>query len=130
MQVTEKDVIFRIKNYHDGEKIKPVTLKGEEFLRRFCLHILSKRFVKIRYYGIYSSRFRYNAFKSDEKMVIKIPETVAERIKRLTCYNVLLCPVCKKGVLIPVAVIPRARAPSAVFESVKNHNSSCHSYHH
>ena len=126
VQMTEQAVTFRVKDYDDGEKIKPVTLKGEEFLRRFCLHILPRRFVRIRYYGIYSSRFRHNAFKPDEKMVIKVRETVAGRIERLTCYNVLLCPVCKKGILIPVAVIPRARAPSAVFEPFKNHSSSCH----
>ncbi|MBK8805589.1 MAG: transposase [Bacteroidales bacterium] len=27
---------------------------GVEFLRRFCLHILPSRFVKIRRYGIYN----------------------------------------------------------------------------
>ena len=125
VQMTERQVTFMMKDYDDGEKIKPVTLKGEEFLRRFCLHILPRRFVRIRYYGIYSSRFRHNAFKPDEKMVIKVPETVAGRIERLTGYNVLLCPVCKKGILIPVAVIPRARAPSLVFGSLKNYNSLC-----
>ncbi len=30
---------------------------GVEFLRRFCMHILPKGFVKIRYYGIMSSRY-------------------------------------------------------------------------
>ena len=33
---------------------KPVTLDGVEFLRRFCLYVFPKRFVRIRRYGIYN----------------------------------------------------------------------------
>ncbi|MBL0065627.1 MAG: transposase [Bacteroidetes bacterium] len=33
-------------------------LSGEEFIRRFLLHILPKGFCKIRYYGIFASRIR------------------------------------------------------------------------
>jgi len=37
-----------------GQKLK--TLEANEFLRIFCLHVLPKRFVKIRHYGFLSSR--------------------------------------------------------------------------
>jgi hypothetical protein len=33
-----------------------VTLPDEEFLRRFLLHVLPDRFVRIRYYGLLANR--------------------------------------------------------------------------
>ena len=33
-------------------------LEGAEFLRRFCMHILPKRFVRIRHYGLLSTSRR------------------------------------------------------------------------
>jgi hypothetical protein len=47
-------VTFIAKDYRHGAVRKPVTLSGTDFLRRFTLHILPKRFVKIRRYGIYN----------------------------------------------------------------------------
>jgi hypothetical protein len=44
------------KDYKDNSKRKLTKLSGVEFLRRFCMHILPYRFVKIRYYGILSSK--------------------------------------------------------------------------
>jgi hypothetical protein len=37
-------------------KIGTATIHGVEFLRRFVQHVLPKRFVKIRHYGLYASR--------------------------------------------------------------------------
>ena len=47
-------VTFIAKDYRDRAVKKPVTLDGIEFLRRFTMHILPVRFVKIRRYGIYN----------------------------------------------------------------------------
>jgi hypothetical protein len=38
-----------------------MTLSAEEFLRRFCLHVLPKGFVRIRFYGFLAPRCRRNA---------------------------------------------------------------------
>ena len=35
-----------------------MTLSAEEFLRRFCLHVLPKGFVRIRFYGFLAPRCR------------------------------------------------------------------------
>ena len=53
--VTEQEVTINYKDYKDQSKTKQLTLKNEEFTRRFSLHILPKRFVQIRHYGILSS---------------------------------------------------------------------------
>src|ERR1700740_29274 len=35
-----------------------MTLKAEEFIRRFLLHVLPKGFVKVRHFGFLANRFR------------------------------------------------------------------------
>jgi hypothetical protein len=42
-------VTFGYKDYADGARRKTLTLALEEFVRRFCLHLLPDRFVKIRH---------------------------------------------------------------------------------
>ena len=50
------EITFSYKDYKQGCKQRQMTLKSDEFLRRFCLHILPSRFVRMRHYGILSSR--------------------------------------------------------------------------
>ncbi len=54
IDISETHVKFIAKDYRDRAKQKLVRLDGVEFLRRFCLHIMPKRFVRIRKYGIYN----------------------------------------------------------------------------
>jgi len=112
IDINQREVTFSLKDYCDGGKIKATTLKGEEFLRRFCLHILPKGFVKIRHYGIYSTRFRSTVLKSHGQMLVTIPETTTERIKRVSGIDVHQCTYCKKGKLVLTEVVPRSRSPS------------------
>ena len=119
-------VTFIAKDYRDRAAKKPVPLDGVEFLRRFCLHILPHRFVKIRRYGIYNSTVKCNLeikFVPDKKpdidQIIKqkqAPETSQERFKRLTGVDVCLCPVCKNGRMIIVRGLPRIRSPSKLVQ--------------
>lgn len=112
--VGERNVRFMLKDYNDQKQTKTTRLTGVEFLRRFCQHILPVGFVKIRHYGIYSTRFRSTILKNPDKMVVKPEETTIERIKRVLGIDVYKCPVCKKGRLIPVAILPRIRSPGFI----------------
>jgi hypothetical protein len=49
---------FSYKDYADQSRRKRMALTLDEFLRRFCLHILPERFVKIRHYGLLGNRNR------------------------------------------------------------------------
>jgi hypothetical protein len=111
LDIDNHGVLFSLKDYRDNGRPKTLRLTGEEFLRRFCLHILPRGFVKIRYYGIYSSRFRATVLKDKIQTSIKPPETEADRIIRLTGIDVLRCPRCKKGVLVCLGIVPRSRSP-------------------
>ena len=50
----EGKVIFAYKDSKSGET-RTCTLRVEEFIRRFLQHVLPKGFVKVRYYGFFSS---------------------------------------------------------------------------
>jgi hypothetical protein len=116
--IDAEGVSFMHKDYSDKAKQKPVKLSGVEFIRRFCLHILPRRFVKIRRYGIYSSRARALKQKANPKMVIdtRKGEPVQQRIQRLTGFDVYQCPFCKQGYMRVIEEIPRVRSPSVFFE--------------
>lgn len=111
VSVDNEYVRFNLKDYKDNGRQKTTILTGEEFLRRFCLHILPRGFVKIRHYGVYSLRFLATIIKAKGKMVIKQAETSVERINRLIGVDVTICPLCRKGQLILACVIPRSRSP-------------------
>lgn len=58
LAVDKQTVTFWYKDYADNAQKKIMTLKTDEFLRRFCLHILPKDFVKIRHYGLLGNNKR------------------------------------------------------------------------
>ena len=59
LSVTETETSFTARGRLPGEPCRTVTLKNEEFIRRFLIHVLPSGFQKIRYYG-----FRNNRMKS------------------------------------------------------------------
>jgi hypothetical protein len=56
--VTDDTVSFRWKDYRHGSQMRTLTLDVDEFLRRFLLHVLPTRLVRIRYFGLLASRRR------------------------------------------------------------------------
>jgi len=122
LNIAEGKVTFIAKDYRDRAIKKLVTLDGVEFLRRFTLHILPKRFVKIRRYGIYNHTAKRNLdlqFTAEKKPDIEViikklqpPETSVERMERLTGINPCICPVCKTGRMVVVRDLPRIRSPN------------------
>ena len=49
-------VTYAVKDYKNQGQWKELTISGEEFIRRFLMHVPPKRFVRIRHYGLLSSR--------------------------------------------------------------------------
>lgn len=123
LNIADGKVTFIAKDYRDRAIKKPVTLDGVEFMRRFTMHILPPRFVKIRRFGIYNHTTKRNLElqfvpkqKTDIEAVIKKqepPETNVERFARLTGINPCLCPVCKTGRMVTIRELPRIRSPAS-----------------
>ena len=113
--IDDSGVSFWYKDYKDKSKKKLTKLPGAEFLRRFCLHILPRRFVKIRYYGILSSKQK-DLVKplQAKKPETTVKETAQERIVRLTGFDRYQCPFCKAGTMSTVELLPRIRSPTNV----------------
>jgi len=71
-----------------------------EFVRRFCLHILPKSFVRIRHYGILSSTAKTKAIAKIRRL---LPARKNKKAKPLaTPYNPLQCPCCKKETMMHI----------------------------
>lgn len=52
-------VTFKYKN-RETDQTLDITITAVEFIRRFLMHCLPKRFVRIRHYGFLSNRFKKN----------------------------------------------------------------------
>lgn len=108
IQKVENDkVFFKWRDYSDGNTMKVMSLNAFEFIRRFLLHVLPHRFVKIRHYGIFSNRNRKVMVETCRRLlcvyidkVAKVVESWQERLLRLSGFDVLCCPFCKKGKMV------------------------------
>jgi hypothetical protein len=58
LNMSDGRVTFRWRDYAHGRQIRTMTIDAEEFLRRFLLHVLTPRFVRIRYFGLLANRHR------------------------------------------------------------------------
>lgn len=119
LKISDSEVTFIAKDYRDNAQKKPVTLQATEFLRRFCLHILPKRFVKIRRYGIYNHTTRCKLIPKNLDLAPAVVtktkknsnETAADILLRITGIDCRKCPKCKTGYLKTIAELPRIRSP-------------------
>jgi hypothetical protein len=98
-----------------------MTLKAEEFIRRFLLHVLPSRFVRIRHFGLLANRKRKNTIALCRKILgdgqtvtqqNDREETWQEQLFRICGIDVTLCPVCQKGRMWMVALLPPLRCHS------------------
>jgi len=127
LNIADGKVTFIAKDYRDRAVKKPVTLDGVEFLRRFTMHILPQRFVKIRRFGIYNHTAKRNLglqFALEEKPDIDTlikrqqpPETNLQKLVRLTGIDPCICPVCKTCRMVVVRELPRVRSPAGFTSS-------------
>lgn len=96
-------VVFKWRDYSDNNIEKYMTISADEFIRRFLMHILPSKFVKIRHYGILSNRNRITKLNKC-KMILKVSKSkedremlklsTAELILKLTGKDICVCPIC------------------------------------
>ena len=106
ISISQDSVRFKYKDYADGDKQKERTLSITEFLRRFELHILPKRFVKIRHFGLlqnHGKTKRLNAIRKQLSLGLLPPKMqvpVSQRMLEKFGKDITLCPRCNKGKLV------------------------------
>jgi len=105
--IDTQNVTFYYKDYKAEGFKKQMTLTHGEFMRRFSLHILPKRFIKIRHYGFLSSTWKRQKLKLlQQKLQVKLLE------KREKKPFLPKCSCCKTGNLQTIAVFDQRGPPA------------------
>jgi hypothetical protein len=120
VKIEGNQVTFTYRDRNDNDQIKLMTLDASEFIRRFLLHILPDGFVKIRHYGILSTRNRktklprcmrllgvYQQQHNREKP--RLPWQ--DLLERITGVDPRICPYCGKGKMVRKQVLDPSAFP-------------------
>jgi hypothetical protein len=100
-------VTFAWKDYADGAKRKTMTLAVGEFVRRFCLHLLPERFVKIRHFGFLSNRQRQSRVAQARALLANSPApATVPPVPTANAAPPPLCPYCGSDQLVLVELVP------------------------
>lgn len=107
LSIDNGEVIFTYKDRQNDNKTEKMTLPADEFIRRFLLHVLPYRFMKIRYYGFLANKIRRKSILLIRRLIgiaveiePVIKESLQEKIMRITGKDIYLCPECKRGRMI------------------------------
>ncbi len=119
IKVEDRCVHFWYKDYKDNHKKKVMVVDVIKFIRLFLLHVVSKRYTRIRYYGLLSNRCKKDNIKACYKFLeIKQKhkeesKSLAEFMLELTGTDIRKCPKCGKGMMVEKELIsaPRYRPP-------------------
>lgn len=112
-------VYFSYRDYKDNNRKKILKITALQFIRRFLLHTLPHRFVRIRYSGFLSNRTRAYYINLAVKLLkIKkdnLPDSKSflsyvDIIYYLTGTDILKCPKCGNK-LKTKSIMPSIRAP-------------------
>ena len=113
--IDDKTVTFDYKDYRQKGIKKQMVLSHEEFIRRFAMHILPKRFVKIRHYGFLSSTWKRIKLKNlQQKLGIQPKEKLPPKVFQPKCS------CCKVGNLVTIATFDLRGPPSWFLEMSRN----------
>jgi len=114
LDIENGKVTFKWRDYKDNNTEKTMTISAVEFIRRYIMHILPKRFVKIRHFGLLANRNKKITLKKLQTvMKFKIKSRFKDMkavdiIKLIMGKDVSRCPCCGKGTMKTVYGIPVA----------------------
>ncbi len=104
IKVENDQVYFKYRDPNDPSKKKVMSLHVKEFMRRYLLHTLPSGFVRIRHYGILSSRMKKKNSIQVKKLCkvkvnfcAKLQESWKELLIRIKGVDPDKCPSCETG---------------------------------
>ncbi|MDA3867455.1 MAG: IS91 family transposase [Salinivirgaceae bacterium] len=134
LKVSSTEVTFAWRDYNNGYEKKITTLKGGDFLRLFCQHILAPGFTRIRHYGFLSSASKTKSLAIIRTFLnVKAPIQITKESRTVLALKRMgikagVCKCCG-GKMIVIQTIPnryrdrqRQRAPpvNAIEKIVNN----------
>src|SRR5262249_21959376 len=117
LDMAEGKVTFRYKDYRHYAQQETMTLRAEEFIRRFLLHVLPEGFQRIRYYGFLANRYRAQklarcrdllGMPAPDRMASEVNKDYSKHYEELTGFSLWECPVCHQGRMLVIEVLPRS----------------------
>jgi hypothetical protein len=112
----EQTVAFDYKDYADGARHKTMHLPLGEFIRRWLLHVLPPRFVKIRHYGLLANRGRQVRLQAARTLLQAQSPTGQPLPELRPTPRILptppLCPHCGWAALVLVRIVAPLRLAS------------------
>lgn len=114
--IDKTHVSFYYKDYKKKGEKKVMRLTHAEFVRRFAQHILPKRFMRIRHYGILSSTHKRKKLPDLQKKlgVKNLPQCKSKQIM------LGVCPTCKKGRLKIILEFDKRGPPKFALRGLKD----------
>jgi hypothetical protein len=102
LSVADGNVTFRWKDYAHGSKQRKMTITAEEFLRRFMLHVLPRRFVRIRFSGFLANRRRRQLLPLCQQLLESSPQPRSETLgsSETKPTPAWLCPCCGGAMVV------------------------------
>ncbi len=110
----EGQVTFSYKDRKQGGRRRTLALPGAEFARRFLLHVVPRRFVPVRHFGLLANGIKIHrlarvrslfGMPAPQEPSPAEPESWQDTYRRLVGREPLLCPACQVGRLVVVAEI-------------------------
>jgi DNA-directed RNA polymerase subunit RPC12/RpoP len=109
---TQQTVTFAWKDYAEEAKPKTMTLELKEFLRRFCLHLLPERFVKIRHFGFLSNRQRKLRVAQARGLLSQVASPPVPASPLPDPEPVSVCPHCGSRWLLLIEIVEPSATPA------------------
>jgi putative transposase/transposase-like zinc-binding protein len=97
-------VTFRWRDYARGNKQRLMTVSAEEFIRRFLVHVLPKRFVRIRHFGFMANYQRSSARELSRQLLKMTP--IIRSTETAASLSSWTCPKCGG----PMTIVERLTA--------------------
>lgn len=101
LSISETETVFSARGKKPGCPKRQITVRNQEFIRRFLLHVLPDGFQKIRYYGFLNNRMKGHSLKliftlqGHQKFKMRYQDlSIAELLKAVWKVYITLCPVC------------------------------------
>lgn len=119
LAIDQDQVTLSYRDRKDGDRKKTMSVDAQEFIRRFLLHVLPDRFMRIRHFGYLANRTKKHALPRCRKLLglnpalSEIPKRSAhDLLRELTGIDLSRCPRCQNGTMIVVGELPRiSRSP-------------------
>jgi hypothetical protein len=110
LSIDDDTVTIFYKDYKAESQKKTMTLSQGEFIRRFAMHILPKRFVRIRHYGILSSTWKRSKLTNLQSKLTGI--SISSLPVVIKGCPMIPCPCCKSGRMITLLTFGRRGPPN------------------